>query len=71
MNRPLVITEDQDLLDDLLRVAAAALVALLVHFGMYYGQISPYHNNPAVPATCALVISTLVMLVGSLVRRGD
>jgi SSS family solute:Na+ symporter/sodium/pantothenate symporter len=43
---------------------AAAATALVVHFGMYYGGITHYHNNPAVPATCALVISTLVMGVG-------
>ena len=38
----------------------AAVTALLVHFGMYYGQISPYWNNPAVPATCAILSSTAV-----------
>jgi SSS family solute:Na+ symporter/sodium/pantothenate symporter len=43
---------------------AAAAVALLVHFGMYYGEISPYHNNPAVPAACAIVASVLVMFIG-------
>ena len=42
----------------------AAVTALVVHFGMYYGGITHYHNNPAVPAACALVISTLVMAVG-------
>ena len=41
-----------------------AVTALVVHFGMYYGGITHYHNNPAVPAACALVISTLVMAVG-------
>ena len=50
---------------------SAAAVALVVHFGMYYGGITHYHNNPAVPAACALVISTLVMLVGSSMRKGD
>jgi SSS family solute:Na+ symporter/sodium/pantothenate symporter len=49
---------------------AAALTALIVHFGMYYGKISMYHNNPAVPAACAIVASTLVMAVGVAVRRG-
>jgi len=44
---------------------AAASTALVVHFGMYYGGITQYHNNPAVPATCALVLSTLVMAIGS------
>jgi SSS family solute:Na+ symporter/sodium/pantothenate symporter len=43
---------------------AAAASALVVHFGMYYGGITHYHNNPAVPAAFALVISTLVMGVG-------
>jgi SSS family solute:Na+ symporter/sodium/pantothenate symporter len=42
----------------------AAVTALVVHFGMYYGGITHYHNNPAVPAACALVISTLVMAIG-------
>jgi SSS family solute:Na+ symporter/sodium/pantothenate symporter len=50
---------------------SAAAVALVVHFGMYYGGVTHYHNNPAVPAACALVISTLVMLVGSAVLKGD
>jgi SSS family solute:Na+ symporter/sodium/pantothenate symporter len=45
--------------------AAAAITALTVHFGMYYGKITVYHNNPAVPATFALVISTAVMVIGT------
>jgi SSS family solute:Na+ symporter/sodium/pantothenate symporter len=49
---------------------AAAITALVVHFGMYYGGITHYHNNPAVPATFALVASTLVMGIGSIVLRG-
>lgn len=48
----------------------AAMTALVVHFGMYYGGISQYHNNPAVPATCALVLSTLVMGIGNALLRG-
>jgi SSS family solute:Na+ symporter/sodium/pantothenate symporter len=48
---------------------AAAAVALVVHFGMYYGGVTHYHNNPAVPATCALAASVLVMVVGVLVNR--
>jgi sodium/pantothenate symporter len=43
---------------------SSAITALVVHFGMYYGGITHYHNNPAVPAACALVVSTLVMAVG-------
>ena len=50
-------------------VAAAALTALTVHFGMYYGGITMYHNNPAVPATFALITSTAVMVIGSLMKR--
>ena len=49
--------------------ATAAVAALAVHFGMYYFEITPYHNNPAVPATFALAASTLIMAVGVLVRR--
>jgi SSS family solute:Na+ symporter/sodium/pantothenate symporter len=50
-------------------VFGAAITALIVHFGMYYGGITHYHNNPAVPAACALVISTLAMGVGVAVQR--
>jgi sodium/pantothenate symporter len=49
---------------------AAAVTALVVHFGMYYGGITHYHNNPAVPATFAIVASSLVMGLGSIVLRG-
>ncbi len=41
-------------------VFAAAVTALLVHFGVYYGGLTMYANNPAVPATFALFASTLV-----------
>lgn len=47
------------------------VTALVVHFGMYYGGVTQYHNNPAVPATVALAVSTLVMVVGVGVRRGN
>ena len=40
---------------------AASLTALAVHFGMYYGEITMYHNNPGVTAACALIASTVVM----------
>jgi SSS family solute:Na+ symporter/sodium/pantothenate symporter len=50
-------------------VFAAAITALVVHFGMYYGHITMYHNNPAVPATFALVISTAVMTVGTMLGK--
>jgi SSS family solute:Na+ symporter/sodium/pantothenate symporter len=48
---------------------AAALTALAVHFGMYYGQLTMYHNNPDVPAATAIVASTLVMAIGVVLRR--
>jgi SSS family solute:Na+ symporter/sodium/pantothenate symporter len=50
---------------------ASAGTALVVHFGMYYGGITVYHNNPAVPAACAIVAGTLVMAIGSLRRPAD
>jgi sodium/pantothenate symporter len=50
-------------------VVTAAVTALAVHFGMYYGGITMYHNNPAVPATFALVTSTAVMWVGSMMSK--
>jgi SSS family solute:Na+ symporter/sodium/pantothenate symporter len=50
---------------------SAAVTALVVHFGMYYGGITHYHNNPAVPATCALVISTLVMAIGVALLKNE
>ena len=50
-------------------VLTAAVSALVVHFGMYYGGITMYHNNPAVPATFALVISTAVMAIGSMLTK--
>ncbi len=50
-------------------VMTAAVSALVVHFGMYYGNITMYHNNPAVPATCALAISTAIMAVGSMMTK--
>ena len=50
-------------------VLTAAITALVVHFGMYYGHITMYHNNPAVPATFALVISTTVMAIGSMMSK--
>ncbi len=45
-------------------IAAAAAVALVVHFGMYYGHVTHYANNPAVPATCAILAALAVALVG-------
>lgn len=48
---------------------AAAITALIVHFGMYYGGITHYHNNPAVPAAGAIVVSTPIMAVGCALHR--
>jgi sodium/pantothenate symporter len=45
-------------------IFAASCTALLVHFGMYYGEITIYHNNPAVPAAFAILASLVVMVVG-------
>lgn len=45
-------------------VLVSAATALVVHFGMYYGEITMYANNPAVPATAALLTSTAVALMG-------
>jgi SSS family solute:Na+ symporter/sodium/pantothenate symporter len=48
----------------------AASSALVVHFAITYGEIGPYHNNPAVPAACAIVISSVIM-AGGLLLVGD
>ncbi|MBP1621544.1 MAG: hypothetical protein H6Q02_2311 [Acidobacteria bacterium] len=45
------------------------MTALVVHFGMYYGKVTVYHNNPAVPAACAIAASVAVMLLGRAVSR--
>lgn len=45
-------------------IAAAALAAVVVHFGMYYGHVTHYANNPAVPATFAIAASLLVGAIG-------
>ncbi len=50
-------------------VMTAAVSALVVHFGMYYGGITMYHNNPAVPATFALAVSTAIMAIGSMLTK--
>ncbi len=48
---------------------AASATAIAVHFGMYYGHVTVYHNNPAVPATFAIAASLLVGGVGLAVGR--
>lgn len=50
-------------------IFASAVAALVVHFGMYYGEITMYANNPAVPATFALITSTLVASGSLLVQK--
>jgi SSS family solute:Na+ symporter/sodium/pantothenate symporter len=49
----------------------AALLALATHFGMTYAEVTRYANNPAVPAATAIVLSTLVMVVGGRVARAS
>ncbi|WP_117880193.1 sodium/pantothenate symporter [Aureibaculum luteum] len=48
-------------------VFIASITALVVHFGIYYGRITPYMqepvNNPGVSAAIAIVTSLLVGLV--------
>jgi SSS family solute:Na+ symporter/sodium/pantothenate symporter len=50
-------------------VFAASLTALIVHFGMYYGELTVYHNNPGVTAAIALLSSAAVLAVGMLLQR--
>ncbi|MFZ1731472.1 MAG: sodium:solute symporter family protein [Bacteroidota bacterium] len=50
-------------------VFTASLVALAVHFGMYYGKLTVYHNNPAVTAAIALIASVAIMLAMMAVSR--
>ena len=45
-------------------IFAASLTALAVHFGMVYGHVTHYANNPAVPATLAIFASLAVALAG-------
>jgi sodium/pantothenate symporter len=46
-------------------VGSAAATALLIHFGMFYSKVVHYATNPAVPAVCALAVSTLIVGLGS------
>lgn len=48
---------------------AASITALVVHFGMYYGEITMYHNNPAVTVTFALFASIAVGLIMFLMAK--
>lgn len=49
----------------------SSVSALVVHFGMYYGNITQYHNNPAVTATAALIVSTAIASIGVLMSRSQ
>lgn len=50
-------------------IFASSVVALLVHFGMFYGRISMYHNNPAVTASMAIIASILVAGIGTVFTK--
>jgi sodium/pantothenate symporter len=45
-------------------VLVASATALLVHLGMYFGHITTYHNNPGVPATFGILVSTAILGIG-------
>lgn len=51
-------------------IFCASLTALCVHFGMYYFEITMYHNNPGVPAFFALVTSTSIVLIYLVFQKG-
>jgi sodium/pantothenate symporter len=46
---------------------AASLAALITHFAVYYGQLTPYTTgavrNPAVAATCAILVAVVTGLL--------
>jgi Na+/pantothenate symporter len=48
----------------------ASVAAVVVHFGMYYFELTMYHNNPAVPAACAIITSSVIMGAATLFARG-
>jgi SSS family solute:Na+ symporter/sodium/pantothenate symporter len=50
-------------------ILISSITALVVHFGMFYGQVTMYYNNPAVTAAVALLISTTIALVGVLLKK--
>lgn len=51
-------------------VLLGSVTALLVHFGMYYGRITHWHNNPAVTAAFALLASVLVTTLATALTGG-
>lgn len=50
-------------------VFIASLIALLVHFGFYYFEITHYHNNPGVTAAYALIFSGIFVLITLIIFR--
>lgn len=50
-------------------VLASALTAIVIHFGMTYGKVTFMANNPAVPATFAIVGSFLVATLFTILNR--
>lgn len=50
-------------------LAAASLTGLVVHFGIVLFELLPMHDNPMVPATYAVVASTVVGALGLVVAR--
>jgi SSS family solute:Na+ symporter/sodium/pantothenate symporter len=50
-------------------VFAASLTALIVHFGIFYGRVTMYYNNPGVTAAVALLASLSVALVGVMLTK--
>jgi len=46
---------------------ASSLVALGVFYGIVWFDLTPYHDNPMVPATLAIVASFVVMILGMFV----
>lgn len=50
-------------------VFATSLIALLIHFGFFYFEITPYHNNPGVTAAFALIFSGIFVLLVLIISR--
>jgi sodium/pantothenate symporter len=50
-------------------IFASSVTALVVHFGMSYGHVTMYANNPGVTGAVALLASLTVALVGHLLTR--
>lgn len=50
-------------------VFVSSLIALMTHFGFYYFEITPYHNNPGVTAAFALIFSGALVLIYLIFER--